>query len=76
MSNSKYFPIQAVTTYTDNEGNERKSYARCGSAFLNQTRDGAEVINLKFDFMPVGPNVEIVCFEPKARDDNAGGDAN
>jgi len=76
MSNGKRFTINAVTTYQDNEGKERSSYARCGTAFVNQTRDGAEVINFKFDFMPVGPNVEIVGFEPKAKDDNAGGDAN
>jgi len=72
MSNGKRFIANAVTTYTDGEGKERKNYARCGTAFLNQTRDGAEVINLKFDFMPVGQDVEIACFEPKAKDENDG----
>lgn len=70
MSNSKRFTINAITTYTDGEGKERKNFARCGTAFINETRDGAEVINLKFDFMPVGQDVEIACFEPKPKDDN------
>lgn len=72
MSNAKRFTINAVTTFKDKDGNDRNSYARCGTAFVNQTRDGAEVINLKFDFMPVGQDVEIVCFEPKAKDDDGG----
>ena len=66
------FNITAITTYKDGDGNERKSYARCGTAFINETRDGEQVINLKFDFQPVGPDVEIACFKPKPKDE--GGD--
>ena len=64
------FNITAITTYKDGEGKERKNYARCGTAFINETREGEQVINLKFDFMPVGPNVEIACFKPKPKDDD------
>ena len=64
------FNITGITIYKDGEGKERKSYARCGSAFINETRDGEQVINLKFDFMPVGPYVEIACFKPKPKDDD------
>ncbi|MEL7464879.1 MAG: hypothetical protein AAFN79_12470 [Pseudomonadota bacterium] len=69
---SKRFIINAATTFKDRDGNDRTKYRDCGTAFVNRTRDGAEVINLKFDFIPTpapGQHLEIVCFEPKAKDD-------
>ena len=74
----KRFNISAITTWTDNEGKERKNYADCGTAFINDTQDGKQVINLKFDFIPTaaaGRSLEIACFEPKAKKNNDG-DAN
>lgn len=72
----KRFNITAKTTWTDKKSGEtRNNFARCGSAFINTTQAGAEVINLEFDFIPTaaaGKTLEIVCFEPKAKDD--GGD--
>lgn len=70
---TKRFNITIVTTFKTNDGGERKNYTRCGTAFLNQTRDGDEVLNLKFDFIPVpapGQHMEIVGFTPKAKEDD------
>lgn len=71
----KRFNINAITSYEDKDGNTRKSYARCGTAFLKTTQNGDEVINLLFDFIPTaaaGKKLEIACFEPKAKDDDNG----
>ncbi len=71
---TKRFNITAITTFEDKEGKQRKNYTRCGTAFINTTQDGAEVINLRFDFIPTaapGQSLEIACFEPKAKDDRA-----
>ena len=66
------FNITIVTTFKTEDG-ERKNYTRCGTAFLNQTQAGEDVLNLKFDFMPVpapGQTMEIVGFRPKDRETN------
>jgi len=45
------------------------------AAFLNQTQNGPEVINLKFDFIPTaapGQTMEVACFEPKAKEEDDG----
>ena len=76
---TKRLIITAITFYEDRDGNERKKFTPCGTAFVNQIQDGQEVTNLKFDFMPTaapGQRLEIALFPPKAKDDNAGGGAN
>ena len=70
---TKRFNITAITTFADKDGNDRKNYTRCGTAFINTTKAGDEVINLKFDFIPTpapGQSLEIACFEPKAKEDD------
>ncbi len=72
---SKRFNITVVTTFQDPDGKDRKNYTRCGTAFLNQTQNGPEVINLKFDFIPTaapGQTMEVACFEPKAKEEDDG----
>ncbi|MDG1207613.1 MAG: hypothetical protein P8Q48_01700 [Paracoccaceae bacterium] len=72
---SKRFNITVVTTFQDRDGKDRKNYTRCGTAFLNPTQNGPEVINLKFDFIPTaapGQMMEIACFEPKAKEEDDG----
>lgn len=69
---SKRFNITVITEFKDRDGKDRKTYTRCGSAFLNQINNGAEVINLQFDFIPTAAacqTIEIVCFEPKAKEE-------
>ncbi len=69
---SKRFNITVVTEFKDRDGKDRKTYTRCGSAFLNQINDGTEAISLKFDFIPTAApcqTIEIVCFEPKTKEE-------
>ena len=67
---SKRYNITVITAYEAN-GEKRKSYDVCGSAFENQTENNGTVINLKFKYIPVpapGQTMEIALFEPKAKD--------
>lgn len=67
------FNINVVTTFKTQDGGEKKNYTRCGTAFVNQTQSGEDVLNLKFDFIPVpapGQTMEIVGFRPKAKEND------
>ncbi len=69
---SKRFNITVVTEFKGRDGKDRKTYTRCGSAFLNQINDGTEAISLKFDFIPTAApcqTIEFVWFEPKTKEE-------
>jgi len=57
------FRVNVVNNYHNAKGEERKSYANVGVAFLNDTKDGGQVINVKLACTVVlGPRTEVVCF--------------
>lgn len=62
---SRRYDVVATIRYTK-DGEERKQYIRCGTAF-----DGAKGINIKIDSLPAHSwDGWLSLYEPKERDGN------
>lgn len=62
MSNTPYRISFVIREFEDSNGNLKKIWGRCGTAWINKDKEGnVKNVSLNFDYFPV-PIKELVAF--------------